>query len=158
MQAPVTVLVFLLDSLRVGLPLSSVERVVPACELTPLPGGALPVLGAFNLNGTPTAVLDLRLRLRQPPRSIGKNDHFVMVQTGARIIAVVVDEAEGVVEFPSDAIVSADDVVVDEGVVGKGLVRLADGLLLIEDPTQFLDVREMQMLEHVLDGGVGHAD
>lgn len=158
MQASVAVLVFLLDSLRIGLPLSSVERVVPACELTPLPGGSPLILGAFNLNGTATAVLDLRRRFRQPPRAVGKNDHFVIVQTGARIIAVLVDEAEGVVEFPSEAIVSAAVVMEDGSGGGQGLVRLPDGLLLIEDPTRFLDMRDLRMLEELLDVEVGHAD
>lgn len=150
MAAFVSLLVFSLDALRLGLAVESVVRVVPACEVTPLSGAPSQVLGAINLHGTAVPVLDLRPRLRLAPRALRADDQFLVVRTGERELAVVVDEADGVREFAPSQITAADAVA--EGVAQlRGVVRLGDGLLLIEDPAQFLSLQDMQQLEHALE-------
>lgn len=153
-MSPVSLLVVSVDQLRLGFPLRTVERVVPACEITPLPEVPAMVIGALNLAGRAIAVLDMRPRLRLRSRAIGVNDHFLVVTCAERSVAVLVDDAAGVHEYPRDAIVTSEDLGADMAHIA-GLVRLEDGLLLIEDPDRFLDVHESRLLDHALEAG-GH--
>lgn len=152
MSALVSLLVFSLESLRLALPVESVLRVVPACEVTPLPGAPAQVLGAFNLYGVITPVLDLRPRLRLPTHPVRADDRFVVVKVGRRELAVVANDADGVGEFAPEQITGAE-AVADGVTCLQGVVRLADGLLLIEDPSRFLSLADMQRLEQALEEG-----
>lgn len=156
MSAWVPLLVFSLDSLRLALPVDSVVRVVHACEVTPLSDTPVQVLGAINLQGAITPVLDLRHRLRLQPRPIRVDDQLLIVRTGERDLAIVVDDADGVHEFAPERIVTADAVA--DGVAQlQGVVQLEDGLLLIEDPARFLTLKDERQLERALEQGSGHA-
>lgn len=156
MTDSISLLVFTVDSLRLGLSLEAVDRVVCACEITPLPGAPELVVGAINLQGEVIPVLDLRQRLLLPRRPIDVDDQFLLVRADERRYALIVDETDGVHEFPTHMVVPAGEVA--EGLVQiQGLVRLPDGLLLIEDPQQFLDVAGMQRLAQALSVEAGHA-
>lgn len=150
MSALVSLLVFSLDTLRLGLPVGSVQRVVCACEVTPLPGVPAQVLGAINLHGAIIPVLELRQRLRLPPRPIRPDDQFVVVRAGDRELAIVVDDSDGVREFALGQVTESGAVA--DGVAQlQGVVRLEDGLLLIEDPSRFLTLQEVQDIEQALE-------
>lgn len=151
----VPLLVVVLDHLRLGLPLDAAVKVIPACEAIPLPGAPDMVVGAINLRGEVIAVLDLRRRLRLVPRDVGVDDHLLVVRSAGRTLALVVDEAEGVFEFPGDEFVQGDAIAEGWRPV-PGVVRLSDGLLLIQDPERFLDASEGARLEQALQDVTGH--
>lgn len=151
MTAPVSLLVFKLDLLRLGVPLAAVERVEHACEVTPLPGAPMAVLGVVNLQGHVAVVIDLRRRLGLPARPISPADAFVVLALPQHLFVLPVSEAEGV------AVVDGGDFVPGEVLIHgvaqvQGLVKTPDGLLLIDDPQQFLDVRDMRALNNAMDG------
>lgn len=145
MTEPLSLLVFTVDSLRLGLRLEAVDQAVRACEVTPLPGAPAPVVGAVNMHGEIIPVLDLRQRLGVTARAIGVDDQFLMVRTGDRRYAVPVDDVDGVGEFACHDVIPTEQFV--DGLAHlAGAVRLPDGLLLIEDPGQFLDTDSLQRL------------
>jgi len=149
MTEPLSLLVFTVDSLRLGLRLEAVDQAVRACEVTPLPGAPAPVVGAINMHGEIIPVLDLRQRLGLPARAIGVDDQFLMVRADDRRYAVPVDEVDGVCEFALEDVVPAGKLV--DGLPHlEGAVRLPDGLLLIEDPRRFLDIDGLQELARAL--------
>lgn len=153
----VSLLVVVVDQLRLAVPLDAVVRVVPACEVLPLPGAPDMVVGAINLRGEVVAVLDLRRRLRLPTRALDVDDHLLVVRAAGRTRALIIDEAEGVFGFPDDAFV-AGDTIAGAGQPAPGVVRLNDGLLLIQDPERFLDPADEAQLEQALQDVAGHVD
>ena len=62
--APDQIVVFALDEPRYALPLSAVERVVRAVEITPLPKAPEIVLGVINMQGQVVPAVDIRKRFR----------------------------------------------------------------------------------------------
>jgi len=149
--AHVTQLVlFRLDQQRYALPLTVVERVVRAVEVTPLPNAPAIVLGAINVHGRVLPVLNIRRRFLLPDREICPADWFLVADMGRRTVVLVVDESDGVVERPHTDIVSSAQ-------IGPGLehfpgvVKLDDGLVVIHDLERFLSLDEARALDTALD-------
>jgi purine-binding chemotaxis protein CheW len=138
-----------LDGLNLALPLAAVERVVRSVAVTPLPGAPACIAGAIDFHGTVVAVADLRERFGLPPAPVRMTDHFVFARTPSRLLALVADAAQGVVEVE-------DSDRVDAGAVAGGLERIsgiartADGLLLIQDLERLLSSGEEALLQQAL--------
>lgn len=145
----ICVLEFSLDELRYALPLSAVERVVRAVEITPLPKAPEIVLGVINVKGTIIPVLDVRSRFRLPFRGISCDERFILARTPTRVVALVVDAVSGVLELAMDAISSADSTLPFAEYL-YGVAALNDGLVLINDLDRFLSLDEEDGLDAAL--------
>lgn len=142
--------IFILDSQRYALPLTVVEYIVRAVEVTPLPEAPAIVLGAIDVKGEVLPVLNLRRRFMLPEREIEPNDQFLIAYTNQRSVVLVIDEARGVIECDPSAVISADRIA--PGLERfKGVVQLDDGLVLIHDLDRFLSLDEEQSLEAAMD-------
>jgi purine-binding chemotaxis protein CheW len=137
----VTLLVFRMDGHRFALPLAVVDRVIRAVAVTPLPTAPATVLGVIDLHGHLIPVLSLRRRLGSPDRDIAPADTFVVAHARNRRVALVVDEAEAIVERqPAELVMSST---LTAGVEQfPGLFRLADGLVLLHDLDRFFTAGE----------------
>jgi purine-binding chemotaxis protein CheW len=91
-------LVFSLDAQRYALPLESIQRVVRAAAITPLPQAPEFVAGVIDVAGRVLPVFDLRRRLDLPPRALALNDQFILARTPRREVALVVDATSGLIE------------------------------------------------------------
>jgi len=150
-STPSRVVVFTLGDQRYGLSLSAVERVVHMVQVTPLPRAPAIVLGVVNVRGRVIPVLNLRRRFRLPERDFALTDRLVIARTARRPVALVADEVAGVLEYSALQIVEARDIV--PGVeYTEGVVKLADGLILIHDLDSFLSLEEEAALEQSIDG------
>src|SRR5262245_14040371 len=89
---------FFLDGGRYALPLSSVERVVRAGLVTPLPGAPATVLGAVDIAGRVLPVFNLRRRFSLPERALLPTDHFLIARTAERPVLLWVDAPGGLIE------------------------------------------------------------
>jgi purine-binding chemotaxis protein CheW len=141
--------VFSLDELRYAVSLEAVESVVRIVEITPLPGAPEIVLGAVNLHGEIVPVMNPRRRFGLPERSIALSDQLIIARSRARRLALRVDAVAGVFDYPQDDIVAAAAIVPGTQHVA-GVVKLADGMLLIHDLDRFLSLEEEQRLEQAL--------
>lgn len=147
--------VFRLDRRRFALPLTEVERALRAVEVTPLPQAPEVVLGAIDLKGRVIPVLNVRERFLLPARDVEPSDWFLLAHAGRRLVALVVDESEGVVELPQA------EVALSSGVAPgldrfPGVLRLDDDLVLIHDLERFFSLDESLALEKALgDDGEG---
>jgi len=148
-----TLVVFRLDELRIALLLTAVERIVCAVEVTPLPGAPAMVRGAIDMQGRVLAVLNLRRRFCLPEREIWPADQFVIASTARRAVALVVDEAEGVIEVEQSAVIGSNQIVPDLEQF-PGVVKLDDGLALIHDLEKFFSLDEA----HALDAAMERAE
>jgi purine-binding chemotaxis protein CheW len=142
--------VFRLDELRIALLLTAVECIVCAVEVTPLPGAPAIVHGAIDMQGRILPVLNLRRRFRLPEREIGPTEQFLIASTARRAVALVMDEAQGVIEVEQSAIIGADRIVPDFERF-QGVVKLDDGLVLIHDLEKFFSLDEACALDTAME-------
>jgi purine-binding chemotaxis protein CheW len=145
-DAPDQYVVFLMDGQHYALALREVIRIVRAVEITRLPDAPAIVLGVVNVEGELIPVFNLRRRFLLPEREVCAQDQFLIASMGQRKAALVIDEAQGVIERQASEIVASDTVVPGLEHV-RGMVKLDDGLVLIQDLEMFLSLDEAQSLQ-----------
>jgi len=138
---------FALDTRRFALPLDAVERVVHAAEVTPLPQAPAAVLGALDVAGDILPVFDLRARLGLPARPLDPAQQFIIARSVRRRLVLVVDTAQGLIEEPEIRSVAPTPATSPQI---RGVISLADGLVLIQDLERFLDEEEQVALDAAL--------
>ncbi len=148
--SPIDVLVFAIDDVRYGVAAAHVVEVVRAVAVTPLPGTPAVVEGVIDYRGTLVPVFDTRLRFGHPPRVERVEDHFVIVQGGARLAALRADHAERLAQVDPASIEDPRRRVAAVAQV-TGVVRAQDDLLLIHDPERFLGAAETETLDAALE-------
>jgi purine-binding chemotaxis protein CheW len=141
---------FIVDDQKYALPLETVDRVVRAVEVTPLPEAPPIITGIFNLQGRPVPVIDLRRRFRLPERSIDVDDHFIVARSATMLVAFPVDEALGLVREFDDEPVPAADVVPDLPYVSSVVPSGADMVYVLDIETVLTD-DESDTLQRKLD-------
>lgn len=148
-QGVLQFIVFTLEGIRYGLPLSAAERAVRAVEITPLPKAPEIVLGIINFEGRVVPVVNIRRRFRMPDREVQLSDQLIVARTPQRPVALLVDRAEGLLEHAEGEIVPAEMVLPGLEYV-RGVAKLDDGLILIHDLAEFLSLEEERMLGDAL--------
>lgn len=141
-----SLLEFEVDATRYGVPVERVVEVVPRVRLTPLPGASAIVQGVFNYRGAVIVAVDLRSRLGHPPRSPSTDDHLLVVQGARRVLALVVDRVRDLRRVTREQVQAT--AVPSRHI--RGIVALADGLLLIEDLDAVLSLDEEDTLDRAL--------
>ena len=150
MSRLIQLVVFFLEGRRYALPLDVVERIVRAVEVTPLPGSPSIVIGAIDVGGSVIPVLNVRQRFQLPEREISINDHLLVARIGRRAVALLIDDAYGIVEHDPAAIVGANTIA--PGLEQfHGVIKLDDGVVLIQDLEKFLSLDESRKLDKALD-------
>ncbi|MCX6844855.1 MAG: chemotaxis protein CheW [candidate division WOR-3 bacterium] len=143
------IVVFTLDEQRYALPLSAVERVIRAVEITPLPKAPEVVLGVIDAQGQVIPVVDVRKRFRLPSRPVDEDDRFILARTSRRRVALIADSVAGVHEAASQEMESAvREFPFLEHI--QGVARTPDGLILINNLDRFLSLDEEQQLDAAL--------
>lgn len=92
-------LVFVIEQRRYALPLSDVLEVTPAADLISPSGAGTSFVGYLDLRGEVIPVFGAREILALPVHERRLSDRFVIIQTAARRLAIVVDRVEGVDEI-----------------------------------------------------------
>jgi purine-binding chemotaxis protein CheW len=123
---------------------------VRVVEVTPLPQAPDIVLGVVNVQGRVIPVVNPRRRFRLPERDIALSDQLVIAHTTRRPVALVVDAVTGVLEYSGREAVGARDIVPGMEYV-EGVVKLADGLVLIHDLDRFLSLDEVTALDRAIE-------
>jgi purine-binding chemotaxis protein CheW len=140
---------FTLDEQRYALILSAVTRVVRAVEITSLPKAPDIVRGVINVQGQVIPVVDIRKRFRLPEREMGLSDQLIIASISRRTVALVVDAVDGVIELSNQEMIPPERILPDTKYV-EGVIKLADGLVLIHDLDKFLSLKEDKKLDAAL--------
>lgn len=109
--------VFYLDDNIFAIPLSNVERIVRAVEVTCLPDAPEVLLGVFNMRGRIIPVIDMRNRFRIKKKDLEPWHQFIIVSNSRRTVALWVDGVSGVIERTAEEIVAADEILPRAGLV-----------------------------------------
>ena len=94
--------VFQLDKERYGLPIDSVERILPSQTVTKIPKTPKMMLGVFDMRGETIAVLDARQRFGMKENEEGRN--FVVVLSEGGRCALRVDVVVGINTYSDEHI------------------------------------------------------
>lgn len=133
---------FSLDGHVFGVPVSSVQEVLRAQDLTDVPLAPPEIAGLLNLRGQIVTSLELRARLGLPPREPGAPSVNVVVKTpDGGAVSLVVDEIGDVLEPSRDAFEAPPDTV--PASVRELVTRVCklDGvLMLLLDATRAVEV------------------
>lgn len=149
MRDAVQVVLVELEGRRLGILGDVVAEVLPAVRITPIPGAPDDVEGVIDVRGTVVAVVDLRARFGLARRALVPTDRLVVVVVDGRRLALRVDDALDVVMVPAADIDRAAPMLSRIG-HATGLVRLADGLVVICDAGSWLSSDEAEALEGAL--------
>ena len=149
---PAHLVCFALDDLHFALPLASVERVVHAVTITPLPKAPDVILGVINVQGRLMPVADVRKRFRLPAREMSLGDHIVIARTPNRPLALVVNVVHGVMTWSGEDSVAMEKLVPGLEYV-QGIAKTRDGLVFIHDLDRFLAPDEEESLQRAMEDG-----
>jgi len=151
MIRPERIVLFTLDDQRYGVALADVERVVRVVAITPLPGGPPFILGVINVQGRVMPVLDLRQRFGLPERPLELSDHLLITRQNGRDLALLVDSAGEVRDCPAPLLTEAVELLPDLPFLA-GVVKLPDGLILLQDLEALLTPNEAQAIQELISG------
>ncbi len=136
MNETMQLLAFSVGDYRYALPLSAVNRIVRAVEVTPLPDAPDTILGLINVQGQIMPVVNMRRRLGLPEREINLNDRLIIGHTAKRAVALLVDAVSGVIEPQGQEVVAAEKILPGAGCAGK-VAKLAEEIVLVQDLDAF---------------------
>lgn len=142
-------LVFRVGEERYALHAEGVREVVRAVAITPLPHAPHLVEGIIDVRGTLAPVLNLRRRLGATECPLSVDEHFVIAEAGARLVAFRADPGTVLAPAPDGAIHAIDAVIHGTDHV-SGVVTLSDGVVLVHDLSAFLSSAEADELERAL--------
>lgn len=143
------ILVFEVAGVHYALPVGSVEEILRAVAIVPLPQAPPVIEGLIDVRGSVVPVLDLRSRFRLPPRAVRPSDHLILAHAGPRRVAVRADRAVDLVRLDPARVEEASRVVPAAEFVA-GIAKLSDGLVLIHDLGGFLTQAEAERLDRSL--------
>jgi len=145
------IVLFSLDEPRYALYLSTVERVVRAVEITPLPKAPDIVLGVINFQGEIIPVIDIRDRFHLPGRERDLEDQFIIAHTSKRLVVLAVDSVAGVYEIDTPQIVEVEGAFPYTDYI-SGIAKVDTRIILITDLEKFLSLDEEIILNKALTG------
>ena len=148
--------VFSLDEQRYALPLATIERIVRAVEVTALPHAPPMVLGVIDMAGRILPVLSLRQHFGLPDRAVAPADRFLIARTALRTVAVVIDEAQGVIERRQSDVGGSGEIAPGFTKI-QGVVKIGDDLVLVLDPERWLSADDARSLYTAIGPPVAHA-
>jgi purine-binding chemotaxis protein CheW len=144
------IVVFTLDDQTYAFPLSTVMKVIHAIEIRRLPGSPEIITGIINIKGQIIPVADIRKRFGLANRETELNDRIIIINTGSREIAMLVDSVTGIIDLkPIQMTETGEKLFFAENV--NGVAKIGDDLVLIYDPDRFLGLEEEKELDHALE-------
>ena len=141
---------FSLDDRKFALYVSAVQRIIRVVEVTPLPKAPEIVAGIINLQGTLIPVFDIRMRFRLPPREVRLDDQMIIANTTKRIVVLIVDSVDDVIEIPGERIIAAEQILPELEYL-EGVMKTEGGMVLIHDLEKFLSLPEEKALGEAME-------
>ena len=144
-------LAFQLSGRRLAIPVERLHTIVWAVAISPLPHAPVFVEGVINLRGQVLPVIDLRRRFGLPSVPLSLDHRFIVARCGGRALALRVDQVEEVIDVAANAVQSASRLI-PGAQHAAGIVRLPDGVIVIQDLEALLSSGDETQLEQALSG------
>lgn len=117
-----------------GVEIGSVQEIIRATDITPVPGAPVHVRGVINLRGKIIPVVDLRRRFVLPAAEAGDARRIVVVELGEKRIGMLVDSVSQVIKVPAGIVedIPEEATSLDENYI-RGIGKLDSRLIIILD-------------------------
>ena len=117
--------IFKVNKQSFAVPVSSVNRIIRAVIITPVPGSPGSVKGVINLHGDTIPVVDFRRKFGFPPKAIELKDKMIVLETSTVKIVFVADEVIDLTELTEKQDFPVEKVI-------PGMEKEISGLLLFD--------------------------
>jgi purine-binding chemotaxis protein CheW len=126
---------FSVGGVRYAVAIATVREICNPLPLVELPRAPLAVDGVADYRGEVIPVIDLRTRFGLPRAPPTRRTKWLVVDTGGRSLALVVDQALGVTGTAAGGIRPSPPLGAGDELRGiEGVVKQPDGLLFVLDP------------------------
>lgn len=117
-----------------GVEIGSVQEIIRATDITPVPGAPLHVRGVISLRGKIIPVVDLRKRFGLPEAEQSDARRIVVVELGGKRLGMLVDNVSQVIKVPASVVEDLPDEAASlaENYI-KGIGKLEGRLIIILD-------------------------
>jgi purine-binding chemotaxis protein CheW len=141
------VLVFQSGPIRFGVAVDLVQAVIPACEISPLPGAPAAIEGVFTMGGEIIAVVDpLHAFYADRATRLDLGTRFLLVNTARRKMALTADQVEGVTQQARGDAEAARQLAPNAAQL-REIATTPDGLIYITAPDALLSDSEEARLK-----------
>lgn len=123
-----------------GVPITSVQEIIPIAEPTRLPQTPDFVEGIINLRGKIIPIIDLKKRFNMGSSSVSNDTRSVVVEVEGKTVGIIVDEVSEVMRLSLDSIEAPPAVV--GGIAADyitGVGKLDNRLLILLDMNSILN-------------------
>ena len=149
MNKVLSFVVFTLNDQKFALHLGAVEKIAQAAEIIPLPKAPDIVMGVINVQGRIVPVVNIRRRFRFPERDINLKDHFIVCRANHLNVAILVDAVLDIIECSEKDMIGQTNILTDIEYI-EGVVKSAEGMILIHDLDKFLSDKESDMISYMI--------
>jgi purine-binding chemotaxis protein CheW len=134
----VELLTFILGAERYAIDLEDVVEITDAHRTTRVPNATRGTVGIFSLRGSVVTLLDIRSKLKQPPRA-GRDSRIIVIRDGASLAGFEVDRVVRPARIERGRIEPQPVVApTEESEFIRGVVRNEDALTIVLDLTKLL--------------------
>ena len=137
--------VLYVDNILFGVEVLDVQEVLRYQDMTEVPLAASEIRGLINLRGQIITAIDLRNRMKLPPRPEDQKPMNVVIQTNDEVISFLVDSIGDVLEVNDEAFEEAPRTVDDSTrELVTGVYKLEGALMMVLDAAKAADVSTSQ--------------
>ena len=117
-----------------GVDINSVQEIIRATDITPVPGAPVHIRGVINLRGKIIPVVDLRTRFSLAAVDASDEQRIVVVELGEKRLGMLVDSVSQVIKVPAAVVeeIPEEATNMDENFV-RGVGKLDSRLIIIID-------------------------
>ncbi len=144
-------LIFTIEKQRFALNIDAIDRIIRSVAITRLTDLPQFVEGVIDYYGEIIAVINLRKRLGYPVETLKLSDRFIIVKTGNRKVALIVDDIDKLLKPDTKDIYNAKDL--DAGMQFRKAIREDDGIIFIYDLECLLNQIQEIELEKIINSG-----
>lgn len=133
-EALLHLVTFQLGKEEYGVEIASVQEIIRATDITPVPGAPSHVRGVINLRGKIIPVVDLRRRFSLAAIESSDSQRIIVVELGEKRIGMLVDSVSQVIKVSAGVVeeMPEEATSVDENFI-KGVGKLENRLIIILD-------------------------
>jgi len=125
---------FRLGKEEYGVEIESVQEIIRASDITPVPGAPDHVRGVINLRGKIIPVVDLRTRFSLPVTTATDTQRIIVIECGPKRIGMLVDGVSQVIKVSAGMVEEVpEEAQAVEGNYVKGVGKLDNRLIIILD-------------------------
>ena len=128
-----------------GIPVLTVQDVFMPERMARVPLASAEIAGVLNLRGRIVTAIDMRRRLRLPPREKGAAAMNVVVDRSGELYSLIVDSVGEVLSLPAEQFERNPSTLEPTWrEVSVGVYRLENGLMVVLDVERLLDIKRAE--------------